>query len=327
MKKIIFLFAALFSFPLNYLNAQNEDPKVGIYADGIKVNELNCYTFGTLSIVFPYNEAYAAYDKIAFNFYDGQDPLKGLSSHHSERLIPPASFFKYVKGNYFVYEIFSKGVQQINCDNPNDAYDHSMVTRGSMKYYTTGILAEGTVEEVLYVGVTGLKFNGEYKEGYNPDGSYYKYPTYDIENLFSMQIPLLNREKLKVGLLSVDTPNNKALDLSVSCTYSGTKLDFNSLVTSGTTTTTKPAATTPTTTAGPYSEKYESGKIKVQGQKNKEGEQEGTWKYFDENGKLERIENYKKGIAEGEWKYFEDGKLSKTEVYKDGEMISTTEQD
>ena len=88
----------------------------------------------------------------------------------------------------------------------------------------------------------------------------------------------------------------------------------------------KPTATTPATGGTtPYSEKYENGKTQVQGQKNAEGGQEGTWKYFDENGKLERIENYKNGIADGEWKYYEEAKLTKTEVYKEGELISTKE--
>lgn len=227
MKNLKLIFATIFLFTTT-LKAQ-DDPNVGLYMDGVKVSELKCYTFGTLTLVFPYNEAYANYDKIAFNFYDGADPVKGLSSHHSERLISPASFFKYVKGKYFVFEIFSKGVQQINCDNPNDPYDHGMVTRGSMKYYSTGILAEGTPEEVLYVGVTGLMLSGEYVEGYNQDGTFYRYPKYDIEDLFHIQITLLNREKLKIGLLSVDTPNNKALDLTEPCTETGTVVDFNNL--------------------------------------------------------------------------------------------------
>lgn len=45
-------------------------------------------------------------------------------------------------------------------------------------------------------------------------------------------------------------------------------------------------------------------------------------KYFSADGKLVRIERYVKGIPEGEWNFFEKDHLIKTEVYKNGELIS-----
>ncbi len=71
------------------------------------------------------------------------------------------------------------------------------------------------------------------------------------------------------------------------------------------TTTTKTTGNTQTKLADglvPYVEKWDNGKIRVQGQKNKDEELQGTWKYYDESGKL--------------WK---------TEEYKDNELISTKE--
>lgn len=60
--------------------------------------------------------------------------------------------------------------------------------------------------------------------------------------------------------------------------------------------------TKPDPNLAPYVEKWPNGKIKVQGQKNKDDELHGTWKYYDENGKL-----------------------IKTEEYRDNELISTKE--
>lgn len=69
-------------------------------------------------------------------------------------------------------------------------------------------------------------------------------------------------------------------------------------------------------------EKHKNGKVKAQEQKNADDNQEGTWKYFNEAGKLERVENYKNGISHGEGKYYDEaGKLYKTEKYKDGELL------
>lgn len=72
----------------------------------------------------------------------------------------------------------------------------------------------------------------------------------------------------------------------------------------------------------PHVEKHKNGKIAVQGQFDLNGQHEGTWKYFTEVGKIERIENYKGGIMHGEWKYYDDaGKLTKTEKYNEGELV------
>ena len=45
--------------------------------------------------------------------------------------------------------------------------------------------------------------------------------------------------------------------------------------------------------------------------------EEGEWKYYHENGKLEAIGNYKNGKEEGEWKFYhENGKLEQLEIIK-----------
>lgn len=45
---------------------------------------------------------------------------------------------------------------------------------------------------------------------------------------------------------------------------------------------------------GPYFKYYKSGKLQIAGN-YKDGKKNGEWKYYSENGKLEKIEHYQKG--------------------------------
>jgi hypothetical protein len=332
MKKLFTILFLLFLSGTNYLIGQTTDPVSGIYIDGVKVTELNCYSFGTMTLVCPYNDAFDKFDHVRISIDDE-------SGNWTIKDITPATKFKYVKNGYLIYEIFSQGLQLANgtqgYDESVDPYGQDVVSRGSLQYIGGLVTGGGSVDSKLSVMVLGQTLTGNeqrYDEGCQCVKST---PTYSNENLYDVKLPLLNRKKLHVGLLSTTTTVTAQVDLSVSCSYEGTKVDFNSLgKSSGTTTTTATTSSTTSTssassasTTTPYSEKHDNGKIKVQGQKNKNGDQEGTWKYFDENGKLERVENYTNGIADGEWKYYEEGKLVKTEIYKAGELISTKEEE
>ena len=54
----------------------------------------------------------------------------------------------------------------------------------------------------------------------------------------------------------------------------------------------------------------------------KDGELNGLWEWFHDNGQLQHRGNYKEDKKDGLWEYFdEDGNLTKTEEWKDGELI------
>jgi antitoxin component YwqK of YwqJK toxin-antitoxin module len=69
---------------------------------------------------------------------------------------------------------------------------------------------------------------------------------------------------------------------------------------------------------------YSNGKIEsISFGKMVNGNEEGKWKTFFENGKLKAECNFVNGEKEGElFLYKEDGTLEKTEVYKKGKLVS-----
>ena len=71
---------------------------------------------------------------------------------------------------------------------------------------------------------------------------------------------------------------------------------------------------------GPYTKYYPSGQIEIKGNV-KDGIPYGLTEKYYENGQLERRGNFKNGYEEL-FEYFdEDGNLTKTEEYKDGELV------
>jgi hypothetical protein len=346
MKKV-FLFAALVSSLLfsASMKAQDDDPNVGFYVDGVKVTELNCYSFKNLSVVLPYKTEFADYPEFSvYMTLAVGDPIgskENALDGTGGMTITSGSFkAKYVKGNYVVMDLFKENMQD-NAFINSESNSYFYATRGCLAFYKVCLGYDASPEAYLKVVIRGRRVTG-YSETYDAGCSCTRSePIMSTEDfdLGNTKLILKNRQLVKGGVYKVMFKEN--VDLSQPCTYPGTKKDLNHLGSSSTqssgnssssssgNTTVKTTSTTNTSTTAssttPYTEKHDNGKISVQGQKNKDDSQEGTWKYFDENGKLERLENYKNGIADGEWKYYEEGKLTKTEVYKDGELISTKE--
>ena len=105
----------------------------------------------------------------------------------------------------------------------------------------------------------------------------------------------------------------------------------------------------------PYTEYYSNGNVRIKGQRNSKGQQEGIWEWFFENGNIRRRTPYKDGkidgIVEGfyekgfyengnihcrapykegkedgiEEEFDEQGNITRTLVWKNGELIETTE--
>ncbi len=75
----------------------------------------------------------------------------------------------------------------------------------------------------------------------------------------------------------------------------------------------------------PHIEYYPNGNVKVKGQKNYKRQFEGIWEWFYENGnigcRISYIDGKEDGIEEG---FDEQGNITLTQLWKDGELIETT---
>lgn len=354
----LFFLTVIVHFSLT-IKAQ-DDPNLGVYIDGVKVSELNCYSFGNLTVVLPYNDVYSKFDKITIVFCNGTNPKKGVSesnknslelSNYSEKSIAPAALFKYVKGKYLIYEVFSKDKQESNGDDLLIQYKKP-VKRGTLQCYST---YSGKPEELFYVSLLGMTATGQYNETYLNNGQFYKSPVMSSEDLYSVQLPLKNRVKLKM----MADHNFKEVDLSLPCSVTGTKVDFNNLGKSNNSSNTssnsntnsnisnntavKAETLTKTTAAigktiittvaptsalavkpldktkpGYFEEKSEDKKFMYRnGYQKGEGVYHGEVREY-ENNQLEKIIVFTDGIEDGLYVTFSDGKVEWQGTYKNG---------
>jgi antitoxin component YwqK of YwqJK toxin-antitoxin module len=75
----------------------------------------------------------------------------------------------------------------------------------------------------------------------------------------------------------------------------------------------------------PYIKYHPNGNVWVKGQKNSKGQREGLWEYFYSNGNILLRIPYKEGKMDGTKNFYdEQGNITETRVWKDGELIETT---
>lgn len=228
------LFLCITSFTNSTIQTSSipqDDPNVGFYVDGIKVDSINCYEFQDLKIVFLWNDEWSTYDylKISLQVGDPRAVKKGLG-RIVEKAISIRSIINYKKGNYVVYSIYGKDKAPIDmCIKPNQPYllpadQANSPTKGDLQY--DGAVKKGKPSDnaVLNIYLTGLTFQGEIEE-FNPSCNclqkYKKYNPIDLKNEY--MLVLTNR------LTGGNKERWKETDLSNPCTYSGTKVDFNNL--------------------------------------------------------------------------------------------------
>ena len=75
---------------------------------------------------------------------------------------------------------------------------------------------------------------------------------------------------------------------------------------------------------GYYIEYYTNGQLKIKGTFHY-GVQQGEWKYWDTDGNLQRIENWKNNQLNGKSSLYDKGKLVKEIEYKSGNKVSEKE--
>ena len=194
------------------LKAQ-DDPNVGFYVDGVKVNELTCYTFEKLTVVLAYKSNYNLYDRIEITVYSSYKEAGGLWDGQSYMYITKANSADYVKGNYLVYNIFSKK-DQSQANGYIGSGGGGPVDRDKLQHKQSGLFKAG---DNLLIAMQGSQITGYTEKYYEGCQCIKKEPAYSATNLARLEIPLTNRTK------------NRSLDKSQPCDVPGTKVDFNNL--------------------------------------------------------------------------------------------------
>lgn len=338
LTKTLLAFAFLLLFFSN--TKAQDDANCGVYIDGVKVNQIECYSFGSLTVVFPYNPAYKNFTNVKITI--------SVITYGTTKEITSAGLFKYIKGNYMVYEILSKDEQATKGESMEapgtDIEGKFVVRRSTMMYYSNSSDLDKPTIDIL---VEGQKING-YTERYDPlTKRLVEEPKYNAEELYNLRVPLINRQKLKRG----DPIYTKEVDLSQPCSVSGTKVDVNNLGSSSSnstsnnttaevkTTTTKTETKTNTVTKtntptnasnatgvkpldktkpGYFVEK--NGSIITREGYKKGGTLNGEVRDYNDDGKIRSIYTYVNDEKTGySATYYDNGKIELTGNYKNGE--------
>jgi hypothetical protein len=318
--KLFTIFASLILFSAN-LKAQFDDPIEGVYVDGVKISELNCYSFGDMDVVFSLEklrnfEAVSIFLKVVY---------EGDQTHYAQSWeVQPLNNLKmnsFESGGkeYIKFKTIKKGVQESVFFIPKSLQYQEIafqIKRGQLMYdYVKG------TKKTFKVSLSGATQTG-WKEDYNANcNCVQKIPTYNTTLYKEFIIDLKNTSPPK-GFLK--TPGNTPVDLNTPCEVSGTKLQ--DLVKSGSSdnnsnkpntssgnqsntetksNSTKTSETTNNTTATASSSPLNSNSLKPL-DKNKAGY------YVQKEGDIVLAEGYKKdnrNIGERR-EYDEQGKLN-----------------
>ena len=79
---------------------------------------------------------------------------------------------------------------------------------------------------------------------------------------------------------------------------------------------------------GAYQKYYSSGELRIEGE-YENGKKKGTWTYYyGGSATIKAVGDYVNGVKEGDWKYYDKKEnLVKTEVYKNGQNMSTPKKE
>jgi antitoxin component YwqK of YwqJK toxin-antitoxin module len=307
MKKIVNLISFIV-FLINGSMFAQEDSNLGIFIDGVKVTELPCYSFGKMTIVFPYNEAYSKFDFLRMKLFvvNPKDNNSTLAYSYADLNTGIISTIR--RGNYIVYELISENKQESN--SLAWTYGSTTVTRGSMQY----ALRKDEVEAAFLVQVFGTSPSGSYEESYNAGcNCVKKQVVYNLEKVYSSPaIPLKNRTK--VGFITYNI-SQKEVDLKQPCAVNGTKVDFTALGGKSNSTPAKSEEkivenSNPNSTKTNAASATKTTPILKPLDKTKPG-------YFSENdGDHITLEGYKKGDKlNGEVRVYSEGKIREISMY------------
>ena len=330
----IFLLLTLFS---TQSKAQDDCAVCGWYVDGVKTDKIDCYSFDKLTLVLPYTAAMSDYDQINIWVTMTSKPKSGPYPINGVNRIPAGALKTYVKGNYIVFNLFSKNYGAEGRNKGQVAYLEFVNSLGSItrnQLYTEGKRMKETkgapaIDAYLSAQIEGGSITS-YTEKYNQARqTIEKIPNYTYTSLDIKSSELTCTKRILVG-----QNDFSPVDLTPPCSVPGTKVDFNNLgkTTSNTTSNSNTNSTstnnTPAKTEMPAKTSSATGKTVITTiaptsttsvkplDKTKPGyfeEKSDDKKYMYRNG-------YQKseGVYHGEVREYEANQLEKIITYTNG---------
>ena len=224
--KTLLTFAILL---LSFSNTKAQDDLSGWYADDVKVDKLTCYSFQSLKIVFLYNPEWSQYEfiKISIDKAFSNGRIDGQYGR-CEKVIPTSSLNSYMKGKYIVYIMIGKENQSTDLKyraGKNEiSVDPGDFSKGEMRY-EIGTKKGKQVDDLTFmVQLIGLTFESV-KEEYKANCKCIKktnlYTPTNLSKTYSLTCT--NREG------GTHKEAYETIDLTTPCTYTGAKVDFNTL--------------------------------------------------------------------------------------------------
>lgn len=344
----------------NFRSLAQEDKISGIYVDGVKVTEIDCYNFGDMTFYIKYSDVLKNFKIISIAYYVETSNMP-FANYKKWDYSNPKYYMDKVKfmreqcyansqmnSGYIKVDIFKKGERfALGMDNTFGKSDYgtsnSRYPRECLMYDINPMQSFGSLQikrkpadpnkqpdslANFAVVITGFVETGKINEYYDEYSKTFKRePELESTVLQQVKVKLKNR-KIVVAAWDQYPADLFKFEPDYTCAEpKGSK--FSDLINSSNslnhniTENISGNQNTPLSkNTKPHIEKHKNGKLAVQGQFDANGQHEGTWKYYTEAGKIEKIENYKGGIMHGEWKYYDEaGKLVKTEKYNEGELV------
>ncbi len=232
-------FLAFIFLLLTCIRTIGQDERSGWFADGVKVDRLTCYSFGSFQVAVPYKSEWEVYEFISVHIYKGKSEWGGV------KMIPIKAINNYIKGTTLVYTIYkdndisfeegsllekgsysSIGVHDINISGQTEDF---YLYRWMLKYEAIymGKARELPDEELNFdlYGVTQTGIKEEFSPTCNCIKKTPQYSTKKLTKTYKLVCTGRTQRKAKEKL--------DPAEFTVPCSYPGTKIDFNSSSTSG----------------------------------------------------------------------------------------------
>ncbi len=232
---LVLIFLIFLSF-----KTKAQDDLSGVYIDNVKVTELSCFSFGTMTFVFPYLDVVNSYERYVLQVYVPKANAKLTSG--SSYFITKPKLMSSVKGKFIVIEFFQPKSQEPALPDYNGKSGggyNSTYANDDLGYvgydFSRGVLAYGKGKDLpdmpLLINLYGENIGG-YEEKYDQGCQCIKKtPNYASVLIGEIQITLKGRE-INKKMLSTE-PFYREVDFSQPCNVPGTKVDFNNLGKSG----------------------------------------------------------------------------------------------
>ena len=355
MKKVsCVLTLALLAVSAINLRGQDIDcPDCGWYADGVKVEKIDCYGWKKLEVVLPYQPGMSGYETLLIRVLDP----KAVSGSSGIKTVPGNAVQTLVKNDRIVHTVFAGADDNANLYRDYEGNLAGITTEASG--ITKSRITKTKSERILYVQLYNLSIAG-YTEKYDSyKQAYVKTPNYSEQKLSDVYT-----------LSCVKSVNP---DPTQPCAFQGKKFGEEGATTAVAPTAqnkepvavTKPTNNTNNTpdavTSAPsalnaaslkpldkskpgYFTEKSGGVVLTEGYK-KDGVAHGEMRMYDGDGKLEHVYtyannelngyaaeydpetgellesgNHKAGERDGEWKRYKNGKVIGMDTYVNGEQ-------